>query len=164
MRKREAGFTVLEVLVVGGIIGIIAAIAIVSYTNAINRARQKRTVNDIRVIAQAWEARASDTQTYQIAGYTFPAGDAIPHDTLVSALRPTYLRDIPSVDGWRRPLQFAVQPGTGGSPGEYAIRSPGRDGLFDARYAESGPTTDPDCDIVWANGSFVSYPDVVQGQ
>jgi type II secretory pathway pseudopilin PulG len=164
MPKREAGFTVLEVLVVGGIIGIITAIAIVSYTNAINRARQKRTVNDIRVIAQAWEARASDTQTYQVAGYTFPVSNGITHETLVSALRPTYLRDIPSVDGWRRPLQFSVQPGTGSSPGEYAIRSAGRDGRFDAAYADSGPTTDPDCDIVWANGSFVSYPDVVQGQ
>lgn len=164
MRKREAGFTLLEVLVVVGIVGIIAAIAIVSYTNAINRARQKKTVNDIRVIAQAWEARASDTQTYEIAGYAFPASNAIPYDTLVGALRPTYLRDVPSFDGWRRPLQFAVQPGTGSAPGEYAIRSAGRDGTFDARYEETGPTTDPDCDIVWANGAFVSYPDVVQGQ
>lgn len=154
----------LEVLVVGGIIAIITAIAIVSYTNAINRARQKRTVNDIRVIAQAWEARASDTQSYAIAGYSFPVDAAITHAALVTALRPTYLRDIPNVDGWRRPLQFAVQAGSGSSAGTYAIRSAGRDGAFEATYTATGPTTDPDCDIVFANGTFVAYPDVVQTQ
>jgi len=163
MRKREAGFSVLEVLVVGGIIAIIAAIAIINYTNALNRAKQKRTVNDIRVIAQAWEARAADTQSYLVAGFTFPADSMITHATLTSALRPTYLRDIPRVDGWTRPLQFAVEPGTGSAPGTYAIRSAGRDGIFDDTTAP-GVTTDPDCDIVWSGGSFVAYPDVVQGR
>ncbi|HYR27720.1 MAG TPA: hypothetical protein VEU30_04605 [Thermoanaerobaculia bacterium] len=163
MRKREAGFSVLEVLVVGGIVAIIAAIAIVSYTNALHRAKQKRTVNDIRVIAQAWEARAADTQSYMVAGFTFPADSMVAHATLTSALRPTYLRDIPRVDGWLRPLQFAVEPGSGSALGTYAIRSAGRDGLFEGT-TPTGVTTDPDCDIVWSGGQFVSYPDVVQGR
>lgn len=165
MRKRESGFTMLEILVVGGIIAIITAIAIVSYTNALNRARQKRTVNDIRVIAQAWEERASDTHSYAVAGFTFPSAGAITHASLVAALSPTYLREISPVDGWRRPLQFAVEPGHAGSPaGSYAIRSAGRDGLFDATYASGSVTTDPDCDIVWSGGQFVVVPDVVQEQ
>ena len=163
-RNRGSGFSVLELLVVGAIIAIIASISIYSYMNALNRAKQKRTVNDIRVIAQAWEARASDTNSYSVAGadaYSFPT-TTVGYDQLITALRPTYLRDIPRVDGWLRPLQFAVEPGTAGSPGGYAIRSAGRDGTYATEY-EHGVTTDPDCDIVWANGGFVTYPDVVQG-
>ena len=163
MRKREAGFSVLELLIIGGIIAILTAIAIVGYTNAINRARQKKTVNDIRVIAQAWEQRASDTQSYQVAGFTFPTSGALSHGTIVAALSPTYLREIPSVDGWRRPLQFGFEPGEPGSAGSYAIRSAGRDGAFETAYTPL-VTNDPDCDIVWANGNFVVYPDVMQGQ
>jgi hypothetical protein len=118
-------------------------------------------VNDIRVIAQAWEARASDMQSYVISGYTFPAG-AVEHEALVTALRPTYLRQVPLVDGWLRDLQFAVTPAVAGSSeGGYAIRSAGRDGLFDGSYA-NGMTNDFDCDIVWADGAFVLYPDVSQ--
>lgn len=161
MRRRQTGFSILELLIIGAIIAILAAIAIVNYMNSINRARQKRTVNDMRVIAQAWEARATDTHSYAVAGYTFPTG-SVAYDTLVAALRPTYLREIPRVDGWLRPLEFAITPEVGGSnDGGYAIRSAGRDGTFEASYV-SGLTTDFDCDIVWADGAFISYPDVRQ--
>jgi type II secretory pathway pseudopilin PulG len=161
MRRRQTGFSILELLIIGAIIAILAAIAIVNYMNSINRARQKRTVNDIRVIAQAWEARATDTQSYALAGYTFPTGAAVPYDNLVAALRPTYLRDIPRVDGWLRPLEFAFVPDVGSDEGGYAIRSAGRDGNFEGSYV-NGLTTDFDCDVVWADGAFVSYPDVRQ--
>lgn len=160
MRRREAGFSVLEILIIGGIVAIIAAIAIVNYMNATNRARQKRTMNDMRVIAQAWEQRAAETHSYQVAGYTFPAA-IIPYDSLAGALRPTYIRDFPAVDGWKRPWQFGFEPGTGATPGSYAIRSAGRDGGFEATYTP-GVTTDPDADIVWSDGQFVRYPETFQ--
>ena len=163
MRRRQSGFSVLELLIIGAIIAILVAIGIVNYMNAINRARQKKTVNDIRVIAHAWEARATDTQSYMLSGYTFPGTGAVTHEALVTALRPTYLRDIPRLDGWNRAMQFAVTPEVSGSDaGGYAIRSAGRDGTFDETYV-NGITSDFDCDIVWANGSFISYPDVTQG-
>jgi type II secretory pathway pseudopilin PulG len=161
MRRREAGFSIIELLIIGAIIAILCAISIYSYMNALNRAKQKKTVNDIRVIAQAWEARASDVSSYQVAGYTFP-DDAIDYATLSEALKPTYLRDMPRLDGWLRPLQFAIEPAGPGSPvGGYAIRSAGRNGQFETEY-EQGTTNDPDCDIVWATGGFVVFPDVIQ--
>lgn len=164
MRNRQAGFSVFELLIIGAIISILAAIAIYSYMNALNRAKQKRTVNDIRVIALAWEARAVDTNTYAVAGFTFPNG-VVSHPSLVNTLRPTYLRDIPQVDGWGRPLEFGYEGGgRPGAPGSYGIRSPGRDGLYSGRQYAYGSTGDPDCDIVWSNGTFVAYPDTVQGQ
>lgn len=161
MRRRQAGFTIIELLIIGAIVAILCAIAIYNYMNALNRAKQKRTVNDIRIIAQAWEARASDMNTYQISGYEFPETE-IDHPTLVTALRPTYLREIPRVDGWLRPLQFALEPAGPGVPGGYAIRSAGRNGQFESGEYTQGTTNDPDCDIVWANGAFVVYPDVIQ--
>jgi general secretion pathway protein G len=156
-RKRAGGFTLLELLVVVAIIGILAALAIINYVAALNRAKQKRTVADIRTIAMAWEARATDRGNYSAAGFTFPA-TSVSHATLATLLMPTYAQTLPRVDGWNRPLQF----GTEGSPaGVYGVRSAGRDGIFETSYVQ-GATTDPDCDIVYSGGSFVVYPDVVQ--
>lgn len=160
MRRREGGFSVLELLIIGGIVAVLSAIAIISYMNATNRARQKRTMNDIRIIGQAWEQRASDTHSYQISGFTFPS-TSVPAEALRGALSPTYIREFPTLDGWRRPLQFGIEAATGSTPGSYAIRSAGRDGAFDGTITP-GVTTSPDCDIVWSDGQFVSYPDVVQ--
>lgn len=156
--RRESGFTLLEILVVVGIIGILAAIAVSGYFIAIDRARQKRTVNDMRTLASAWEARATDTHSFNAAGYTFPP-TPVTADSLQAMLLPTYIRQIPRYDGWNRPYDFAMTA----DGKEYAIRSRGRDGVVDpgTDYVQ-GETPDSDCDIIYANGSFVTYPSIVQ--
>ncbi|MGZ7080554.1 MAG: prepilin-type N-terminal cleavage/methylation domain-containing protein, partial [Thermoanaerobaculia bacterium] len=63
-RQRAGGFTLIEVLIVVAIIAILAAIAIANYLTALQRARQKRTMADMRTIATAWEARATETRGY----------------------------------------------------------------------------------------------------
>jgi type II secretion system protein G len=152
MRSREKGFTLLELLVVVAIIAIIAGIAIVGYRMAMDRSRQKKTMNDMRMIATAWEARATDAHTYTVAGYTFPAQVA-PAD-LLAALTPTYIRQFPVNDGWGNAFGF----GAGTLPKDYAIRSPGRDGVLDGNNYAGGEFDDIDCDIVFAGGTFVQYP------
>lgn len=162
MRKSgEQGLTMLELLVVMAIIAIVAAMATVNYFIALTRAKQKRTVADIRMVALAWEARAVDTQSYRVSGFTFPAQD-VSFTDLRTALQPTYTKTLPQFDGWNRPLQFGFDPETGGL-GSYAIRSAGRDGLFEAVVSQ-GTTSDPDCDIVFSNGSFVQFPEGTQSQ
>lgn len=158
-RKRQRGFTLLEILVVVAIIAILSLIAIFNYIAALNRARQKKTVADMRTIATAWEARASDTGNYAAAGFTFPS-NALTYEQLRTILVPTYAQTIPRIDGWNRPLQFANE---GTPPTTYGIRSAGRDGVFDTAPYVQGATNDPDCDIVYSGGSFIVYPDVVQG-
>ena len=45
------------------------------------------------------------------------------------------------------------------------LRSAGRDGVFqeEGKYI-AGDTDDPDCDIVYANGGFITYPVAIKGK
>ena len=161
--RRERGFTILEVLIVVAIIGIVAAIAIANYLNAAQRTRQKRTMADIRSLGIAWESRAIDAKQYNAAGFTMPTS-ALTYADITTLLSPTYMRNIPSTDGWGHPLQFAAdQPfGATQSASEYAIRSPGRDGVVSGNSYTGGPMTSFDCDIVYSGGAFVVWPEGVQ--
>ena len=153
-RSSRAGFTLIELLVVVAIIAIVAAIAIMNYLNSVERARQKRTMADIRAVAMAWEARNSEEGTFAAAGFTFPS--AIAYEDLRTSLAPTYMKAIPKFDGWGRPLQF----GTVGKV--YGIRSAGRDGIYESDDYVLGAGENPDCDIVFSNGNFVRYPETIQ--
>ena len=73
IKRNQKGFTLIELLIVVAIIGILAAIAIPNLLTAMQRAKQKRTMADMRTIATAWEARATDINTYNAAGAS-PAG------------------------------------------------------------------------------------------
>ena len=160
--RRQRGFTILEVLIVVAIIGIIAAIAIANYLNAAQRTRQKKTMADIRSIGVAWESRAVDTKAYNAAGFTMPA-TPLTYADLMTLLSPTYMRNIPSSDGWGHALEFATdQPIGSTAASEYAIRSPGRDGAFTGNTYTAGATTEFDCDIVYSGGAFIVWPEGTQ--
>ena len=163
-RGRGAGFSTLELLIAVAIIGIIAAIGISNYYTALHKARQKRTMADIRGIAVAWEARAVDIKQYNAAGTAFIMPTAVTtHAGLRSILSPTYMSNIPQFDGWGNAFEFGLdQPiGSGRGAAEYAIRSGGRDNRYQSTY-DSGPTTNFDCDIVYSNGSFIVWPEGTQ--
>src|SRR5512140_712723 len=105
MNKNRKGFTLIELLIVVAIIGIIVAIAIPNLLNAIQRAKQRKSMGDIRSIATAVEAYAVDFNRYPPAGgVTYPVGTAYPTVTLgtnVSTyVSPTYIRVTPLSDGW----------------------------------------------------------------
>ena len=158
---RRRGFTLIELLIVVAIIGIIAAIAIVNMINAIQRAKQKRSMGDMRSIANALEAYATDQNYYPAAaGVTLPSGLSLPTGTLgtvAGSLGPTYIRIVPLVDGWSSFYLY----GTSASRSDFALCSPGADGAPEASPV-GGPTTNFNSDIILIDGTFVQFPDGAQ--
>ena len=169
MKKRNSnkGFTLIELLIVVAIIGIIVAIAIPNLLNAIQRAKQKRTMADMRSAGTACEAYAVDFNHYPAAAaITLPSGVTSLGTTTFGAqgataqmsgkVAPTYIRVLPLVDGWSS--WFLYVQGTNSQ--HYAIGSFGKNGSDDstAQNATSAETTDFNDDIVFGDGQFLIYP------
>lgn len=165
MKKRtNKGFTLIELLIVVAIIGIIVAIAIPNLLNAIQRAKQKRTMGDLRSCGTAVEAYSVDFNRYPAAaGFALPGSLVLPATTTfglpgVAAtvniqLAPTYIRTLPLTDGWNSFFLYEVA----NNSQDYAIQSNGKNGAVDGTFPY-GETTAFNTDIVFIDGQFVQYP------
>jgi type II secretion system protein G len=163
MKRNRKGFTLIELLIVVAIIGIIVAIAIPNLLNAIQRAKQRRSMGDIRSTATAVEAYAVDFNRYPpAAAVAFPTGLTYPSATvgnMSTYISPTYIRVTPLTDGWNSWFLYTAD----GNGQAYALVSAGRNGTTTAPVAgDPAQTTDFNSDIVYVNGQFIQYPEGVQ--
>jgi type II secretion system protein G len=165
IRNRQKGFTLIELLIVVAIIGIIAALLIPNFLDALQKAKQKRTVADIRNTGTAmfsWltdqvGAAAAGAAATQINIGSYATADAA---TLQSVLTPQYLQAVPVKDGWKIDYHYFLETTDVLKQNVMAIGSGGRGGTFEGgNYTVTGfDPTDYEQDIVWADGFFVRWP------
>lgn len=143
------------------IAGIVAAILIPNFLDALQKAKQKRTMADLRDLGTAIESYRIDHDG------RLPDGSTI--DEVVSALDPEYAAGLARTDAWENPLVYAcwtedlAEASAAGGCDTYRLISAGRDGELDppdATAYENGTfaVTDYDRDLVLADGYFIRYP------
>lgn len=142
MNTKKTGFTLFELLVSISIIGILTALAIVSYSSAQKKARDARRIQDLQAIAKAAEQyyMLSDSQ-YPATGL-YSAGSAWTTGSGQTVLQ-AYPKDpkgtdYPAVNGW-------VTNATG-----YCVCTP-------LEAAKGGNSTDNACTFAGADPATASY-------
>ena len=137
-----------------------AFIAVPNLLTALNRSKQKRTMADMRSLATALEARATDTNNYAIdsipvalTATDFSSLTPVPIEAVERALIPKYMKKPVRLDGWGN--EFEIRLGVKA----YAIRSRGSDGDAESVIRFNHRIQSFKEDVVFANGNFIQYPE-----
>jgi general secretion pathway protein G len=124
-RNAEAGFTLVELMVVIVIIGLLATIVAINVIPATDTARIEKAKADISTIEQALEQYRLDNFTYPAASDGLQALLSSPASLTQPQRyrRGGYIKKLPN-DPWGRPYRYTVP----GRKGAFDIASLGADG------------------------------------
>lgn len=122
---RNAGFTLIEIMVVVVIIGLLAAVIVPRVVGNVDKARVAKAKQDIQALETALTMYKLDNYTYPTSEEGLKALVEKPDDPNVQNWRQGgYLQHLPN-DPWNHPYQYQV-PSTHG--GDYDLYSLGADG------------------------------------
>jgi prepilin-type N-terminal cleavage/methylation domain-containing protein len=165
IRNRQKGFTLIELLIVVAIIGIIAALLIPNFLDALQKAKQKRTVSDEKNTGTALMSWLTDQQGAAAAGASSTQvdladyGDPFTATQLTTILVPQYTQLVPEKDGWKHVYNYWIDTTANTTNHAFAIQSGGADSASGTAYTVGAfDPTDYNQDIAWADGYFVRWP------
>jgi general secretion pathway protein G len=144
-RRSDAGFSMVELLVVLVFIGIIAAIAINLAFYAFDSSRLGKTMGNMRGLADALTKYQSDTSS-------LPGGGLQPVSAIAPLLHQSAGNIIPMKDGWEHDLYYEPLSTAGGGL-SFRVYSYGKDGTSDG--VVTGTWVDFYTDTVVEGGSFI---------
>src|ERR1700678_2828868 len=125
MRKRERGFTLIEIMVVVVILSVLGALVVPQIIDKVDVAKVKRAQSDIRAIQTALDLYRLDNFKYPTTEQGLQALVKQPADPSLTNYNPNgYLKSLPK-DPWGNIYTYA-SPGADGR--EYDITTYGRDG------------------------------------
>lgn len=152
--RNDKGFTLIELLIVVAIIGIIAAIAIPSLLNALDRARQTTTVENLQKFGQSVEQYIMDNNK---------VGSPKTGDTNIEDLQTIFketeinMNDSMIKDGWGSLFIYEFNATLGSKL--YTLTSYGSDSAAGPAPVTVGVVKTFPEDIIWVNGHFSQRPE-----
>ncbi len=151
---RKKGFSLIELMIVVAIIAILAMIMTPNLLTAIQKAKLKSTMEDMRNLGMAVDNYTTD--------WGVPVGSDASLDGNISNLRqylqPFYTKKFAENDQWNHAFQYQA------SGDNYSIGSYGKDGQQDGwpntaeLYDPPTSKTDFNRDIIYSNGAFTYAP------
>ena len=138
MPNKAKGFTLIELLIVVAIIGILAALLIPNALAAIQKAKQKGTMQDMNSIATA----LSDYIADKGAAPLWSAGLYTTTDSIYTTICPFYMKAMATKDQWGQGFRIYCGPGfsfqgitsANEELDEYVVASGGRNATFEFGY------------------------------